>query len=405
MTAQSQPPGVVPPSGRASAFVASILGWTLDAFDFFLVVFCLTAIGGEFHRSDATTSLAIVATLAFRPLGGFLFGLLADHYGRRVPLICNLVLCSAIQVFSGLAPNFTVFLVSRAAFGMVMGGQWGVGASLAMEKAPVRLRGLFSGMLQQGYAAGYLLAALCYYAMFDSLGWRPMFFVASAPALLTAVFVGLRVPESEIWRQTRLKTWDGLARALLSNWKLLLYVTAFSMAMHMTSHGSQDMYPTFLQRQWGFKVTQRATLTAFSMVGAILGGTLFGFLSDRWGRRRAIISALSGAVVAVPLWAFAPSISLLCAGAFSIQFLIQGAWGVVPAHLTELSPDSVRGFLPGFGNQCGVVLASSVVYIEALFAKQTSYGFAMAATAGVVLLGAISLTAVGPERHATKFGE
>jgi SHS family lactate transporter-like MFS transporter len=214
-----------------------------------------------------------------------------------------------------------------------------------------------------------------------------------------------RKKKPEIWRQTRQKTWNGLARALLSNWKLLVYVTAFTMAMHMTSHGSQDMYPTFLQRQWGFKVAQRAALTAFSMVGAMLGGTLFGFLSDRWGRRRAIISALSGAVIAVPFWAFAPSISLLYAGAFSIQFLIQGAWGVIPAHLTELSPDSVRKFLPGFGNQCGVVLASSVVYIEALFAKQTSYGFAMAATAGVVLLGAICLSAVGPERHATKFGE
>jgi SHS family lactate transporter-like MFS transporter len=232
-----------------------------------------------------------------------------------------------------------------------------------------------------------------------------MFFIASVPALLTAVFVGLRVPESEIWRQTRQKTWGGLARTLLSRWKLLVYVTAFSMAMHMTSHGSQDMYPTFLQRQWGFTATQRAALTAFSMVGAILGGTLFGFLSDRWGRRRTIISALSGAVIAVPLWAFAPSISLLYAGAFSIQFLIQGAWGVVPAHLTELSPDSVRGFLPGFGNQCGVVLASSVVYVEALFAKQTSYGLAMAATAGVVLLCAISLTAVGPERRAMEFGK
>jgi SHS family lactate transporter-like MFS transporter len=392
-------------SGRGSAFLASIFGWTLDAFDFFLVVFCLTAVGSEFHKSDATVSLAIVMTLAFRPVGGFLFGLLADRYGRRVPLMCNLVLCSVVQLLSGLAPTFGIFLASRAAFGMVMGGQWGVGASLAMEKAPVRFRGLLSGMLQQGYAAGYLLAAVCYYAMFDRVGWRPMFFVASLPALLAAVFVGLRVQESEIWRRTGQQSWGALARTLLSNWKLLLYITAFTMTMHMTSHGSQDMYPTFLQRQWGFKGTQRATLTAFSMVGAILGGTLFGFLSDRWGRRRIIILALAGALFAVPLWAFAPSIPLLFAGAFAIQFLIQGAWGVVPAHLTELSPDSVRGFLPGFGNQCGVVLASSVVYIEALFAKQTSYGVAMAATAGVVLAGAIIMTAVGPERHAAKFGE
>ena len=392
------------PKGRA-AFIAGTIGWTLDSFDFFLVVFCLTAIGREFHQSDANVSLSIVATLAFRPVGGFLFGILADRYGRRTPFIWNLVLCALIQGLSGIAPTFAIFLASRALFGIVMGGQWGVGASLAMEKVPAKYRALLSGILQQGYAAGYLIAAVSYYFLFDRFGWRPLFFLASLPALLAAAFVAFYVEESEVWRETRQETWSGLSKALLSNWKMLLYITGFAMTMHMASHGSQDMYPTFLERQWGFKPTERAELTAFSMLGAILGGTLCGFLSDRFGRRRSMIVALSLAIVVVPLWAFAPSIPLLVTGAFLLQFFIQGAWGVVPAQLTELSPDAVRAFLPGFGNACGVVLASVVVYLEAVIARRTSYSVAMACTAGIVLICAIVVTASGPERQAAKFGK
>lgn len=385
-------------------FLAGAFGWTLDAFDFFLVVFCLTAIGREFHQSDAAMSLAIVMTLAFRPVGGFVFGMLADRFGRRTPMIWNLVLCGIIQLASGLAPSFTLFLVSRAAFGIVMGGQWGVGASLAMEKVPARWRGLLSGILQQGYAAGYLLAALCYSLTFERFGWRPLFFVACLPALGGALFTAREVRESEVWQRTHSRDWSVWVRDLLSNWKLLVYITLFAMTMHMSSHGSQDMYPAFLERQWGFKPSQRAALTAFSMVGAILGGTLCGFLSDRLGRRRSIIVALAGAILVTPLWAFAPNVTLLAVGAFLMQFMIQGAWGVVPAHLTELSPDAVRGFVPGFGNACGVVLASSVVYLEAAFAARSSYAVAMAWTAGLVLLAAIVATAAGGEKRAVKFG-
>ena len=391
-------------SGGTAAFVAGTLGWTIDAFDFFLVVFCLTALGRDFRITDATASLCIVTTLAFRPAGGFLFGLLADRYGRKTPLVCNLILCALVQCLSGLATDFTLFLASRALFGIVMGGQWGVGASLAMEKVPAKYRGLFSGILQQGYALGYLLAALAYFLLFDKFGWRPLFFLASVPALLAALFVAFQVEESEVWKQTRHETWQGLRAALLSNWKLFLYMTLFAMTMHMVAHGSQDMYPTFLERQWGFKTGQRAALTAFSMVGAIFGGTLGGFLSDRFGRRRSIVAALGVGILVIPIWAFAPSLPLLVAGAFLIQFCIQGAWGVVPAQLTELSPDSVRGFLPGFGNQCGVVLASVVVYLETLLAHETSYAVAMASTAGTVMAMAIGMTLLGGERKSVAFG-
>jgi MFS transporter, SHS family, lactate transporter len=397
----------IPNSGASdhrAALLAGYLGWTLDAFDFFLVVFCLTAIGREFHQSDAHMALAITITLAFRPLGAILFGLLADRYGRRLPLMLDLIFYSIVEVLSGLAPTFTTFLILRALFGIGMGGEWGVGASLAMEKVPPRLRGLLSGFLQQGYATGYLLAAICYFLVFPRYGWRPLFFIGGLPALL-ALFVRFRVAESEVWQKTKHESWGHLGRDIASHWKLFLYLVLLMTAMNFAAHGTQDMYPTFLERQWHFGVAGRSAITACSMLGAIAGGTLVGWLSDKFGRRRAMIGALLLATLVVPLWAFAPSISLLVLGAFLMQFLVQGAWGVIPAHLAELSPDSVRGFLPGFGYQCGVLLASSVTYIEAVFAHRTSYAIAMAATAAAVFLLAAAAAASGPEKRGTRFGE
>ena len=387
---------------RAALF-AGYLGWTLDAFDFFLVVFCLTSIGRQFHKTDAEMALTITATLAFRPVGAFLFGLMADRYGRRLPLMLDLVFYSVIEVASGLAPNYTTFLILRCLFGIGMGGEWGVGASLAMEKVPARLRGLLSGFLQQGYATGYLLAAICYFFIFPRVGWRPLFFLGGLPALL-ALFVRMHVKESEVWEKTRHRTWGNLGRALVGNWKLFLYIAVLMMTMNLVAHGSQDMYPTFLERQWGFGVGTRSLLTGISMIGAIAGGTLFGSISDRAGRRRAMITALCLSLLVIPLWAFAPSLPLLIVGAFLMQFFVQGSWGVIPAHLAELSPDDVRGFLPGFGYQTGVLLASGVGYLEAVLAKHYSYSMAMAGTAALVIVMAIAAIASGKERRAVAFG-
>ena len=402
MTNSSDVPAVAAGDQR-SALVAGYLGWTLDAFDFFLLVFCLTAIGREFHKSDAQMAIAITLTLAFRPVGALLFGLMADRYGRRLPLMLDLVFYSVVEVLSGLAPSYFTFLVLRALFGIGMGGEWGVGAALALEKVPVRLRGLVSGFLQQGYATGYLLAAVCYFALFPRLGWRPLFFVGGLPALL-ALFVRVRVKESEVWRKTRHESWGLLGKAVLSHWKLFLYIVVLMTAMNMASHGTQDMYPTLLERQWGFGPKQRAAITAISMIGALAGGTLCGMLSDRLGRRRAIATALLLALLMIPLWAFAPTLVLLVLGAFLIQFMVQGAWGVIPAHLAELSPDSVRGFLPGFGYQCGALLSSGAVYAEAVFARHVHYPVAMAATAATVFLFAAVAALAGRERRGVRFG-
>ena len=403
------PPRTPPPSasptkdGHGPALFAGFLGWTLDAFDFFLVVLSLTAIAQEFHRSDKEIAFSITLTLIFRPVGAFIFGLMADRYGRRLPLMIDLVFYSVVEVLTGFAHSFATFLVLRALFGIGMGGEWGVGASLAMEKVPPRLRGLLSGVLQQGYALGYLLAAVCFYLVFPRWGWRPMFFIGGLPALL-GLFVRFRVKESEVWQKSRHKDWSSLGREIISHWKLFLYLTLLMMMMNFASHGTQDMFPTFLQRHWHMDVHRRAEITAISMVGAILGGTLVGFLSDRFGRRRVMVASLICAMALVPLWAYAPSLTLLVIGAFSIQFMVQGAWGIIPAHLSELSPDSVRGFLPGFAYQCGVLLASSVPYAEAILAEHTSYANAMALTAFTVFTLAAIVVVLGRERRGIEFG-
>jgi SHS family lactate transporter-like MFS transporter len=391
------------PRDQNATVLAGFLGWTLDAFDFFLVVMTLTAIGRDFGKSDAAIALSLTLTLAFRPVGAFIFGLLADRYGRKVPLMIDLVFYSLVEVLTGLAPSYAAFLVLRALFGIGMGAEWGVGASLVMEKVPPRLRGVMSGLLQQGYAAGYLLAALCYLLIFPRWGWRPLFFIGGLPALL-AVFVRARVQESEVWRETKHDNWAHLGRAIVSNWKLFLYLTILMAMMNMVSHGTQDMYPTFLQRDWGLGPQARAAVTAFSQVGALVGGVICGMYSDRWGRRRTIGLALLGAVISIPMWAFAPATILLWLGAFVMQFFVQGAWGVIPAHINELAPDGVRGFLPGFAYQTGVAIASQIPHVQALFAAHTTYAQTMALSAGLVFVVAAVVALAGPERKGVAFG-
>lgn len=385
------------------AFLAGLAGWTLDAFDFFLVVLTLTAVGHEFGQGVRHMTLALTATLAFRAVGAFVLGGISDRFGRRLPMIVNLCLFVVVELATAFAHNFTQFLLIRACFGVVMGGQWGAGVSLAMEEVPVHYRGLLSGLLQQGYAIGFLLASAAYFLVAPVYGWRPLFYLGVAPALAAALVVALWVPESQAWIENRPSSFVSLGQALRTHWKLCLYFTFFMMAMHMCSHSTQDLYPTFLEKDWGIAAREKAALSAVSMVGAILGGLWVGWFSDRIGRRRAILIALAGAFVVIPLWAFAHSLTLLVIGAVLMQFCVQGAWGVVPAHVAELSPDSVRGTAPGLGNQVGVLLSSVVVYMEAALARGRSYAAAMAITAAAVFCLAALMTAFGRERHAVSF--
>ncbi|HEV2274581.1 MAG TPA: MFS transporter [Acidobacteriaceae bacterium] len=393
-------------TGHRSAVVAGFSGWLLDAFDFFLVTFCLTAMARDFHKSDAQIALVITMTLAFRPVGGFVFGLLADRYGRRLPLMINIGVFAVAEVLTGLAPNYTVLLIVRALFGVVMGGQWGVGTSLAMEKAPAGRRGMLSGLLQQGYASGNVVAALCYFLLFDRVGWRPLFFLGSLPAILLVLFIRFQVKESEVWIQSQKQkvTWGEHVGEIFSHWKLFLYLLIFMSMMLFASHGTLDMYPTFLQRQWHFAPTRRSAITAFSAVGAILGGVVVGHLSDTWGRRKAIVTAFVLGALLIPVWAYAPNQALLIGSAFLMQFMVQGAWGVIPAHLAELSPNSVRAFLPGFAYQSAGTVASSVVYLEAVLAQRTSYATAMALISILVFIPSALLALAGSERRGHTLG-
>ena len=316
----------------------------------------------------------------------------------------NIGFFAVAEVFTGLATSYTMLLIVRALFGVVMGGNWGVGTSLAMEGAPKGKRGMLSGLLQEGYAAGNVLAALCFLFLFGRVGWRPLFFLGSLPAILLVLFIRFRVKESTVWQKARTGSWAEQVSEVCSHWKLFLYLLVFMTMMMFASHGTQDMYPTFLQREWHFTPQRRAVITAISGVGAILGGIIFGHFSDVWGRRRTIITAFILGALVVPLWAYAPNQALLVLGAFLLQFMVQGAWGVIPAHLAELSPDSVRGLLPGFSYQMAGIIASSVVYIEAVYAQRTSYATAMALTAVSVFALASIMAAVGRERRGHTFG-
>jgi SHS family lactate transporter-like MFS transporter len=377
------------------AFVAGWAGWTLDGFDFFLVVLSLTAIGHEFGETILRMTLALTATLALRPVGAIVFGAFADRFGRRLPMIANLCLFAVAELATGLAHGYAHFLVMRCLFGVCMGGQWGVGVSLAMEEAPTRYRGVLSGLLQQGYSIGFLLASAAYYFVMPVYGWRALFYLGSLPALAAALLVALRVRESQVWIQAHKSSFAGLAKALRGHCKLLLYFTFLMMAMHMCSHGTQDLYPTFLEKQWGLAGRQRAALSAISMAGAILGGLFIGWASDRIGRRAAMVGALAGALLAIPLWAYAGTIPALAIGAVIMQFCVQGAWGVIPAYVAEHTSDSVRSTIPGLGYQIGVLLSSSIASFEVALARSHSYAFSMAITAAAVLCLAAAMTLVG----------
>src|SRR6202034_2413282 len=290
-----------------NALVAGFLGWTLDAFDFFILTYVLSQVASEFHKAVAQMTLAITASLMMRPVGAILFGLMADRYGRRLPLMLDVLFYSAVEVLSGFAPSFRVFLVLRLLYGIGMGGEWGVGASLAMESVPVKWRGILSGVLQEGYALGNLLAAVAFWTVFPHWGWRPMFFIGGLPALLT-LFIRAKVKESEAWKATAAKktSWGEYFRSVRANWKRFLYLVLLMAMMNFMSHGTQDLYPTFLQHQLHFDPRTTAIISVASMLGAIVGGILIGLYSDRHGRRRAMITPVLVAILLVPLWVFGP---------------------------------------------------------------------------------------------------
>ncbi|MFY9689922.1 MAG: MFS transporter [Candidatus Acidiferrales bacterium] len=407
----SDPKGAVPSSSgdRANArnaLIAGFLGWTLDSFDYFILTFVLVQIGGEFHRSVVEMSWTITSGLLARPIGAVIFGLMADRYGRRLPLMIDVLLFSIFEVLCGFAPTYRSFLILRLLFGVCMGGEWGVGASLAMESVPVKWRGTLSGLLQEGYALGFLLASIAFWTVFPRWGWRPMFFIGGLPALLV-LFIRAKVKESDAWKAEAAAKLSrrGYWRAVAAHWKRFIYLTLLIASLAFMSHGTQDFYPTFLQLQRHFSPQATAIVNAISMVGAIIGGIVVGLCSDRFGRRRAMITSALLGIPVIPLWMFgSPTIALAATGAFVMQFMVQGAWAVVPAHINELSPGALRGFFPGLAYQLGVVIAAGSATIEAALGRHFTYAQAMGGFAAVAFVVAAIVIAAGPEAHGVPFG-
>jgi len=385
---------------QRNVVIAAYLGWTLDAFDFFLMVFMFKDISAELHSSMQVVSTALLLTLAMRPVGAFLFGRLADRFGRKPALMWNIAAFSILELASGFAPTMTTLLIVRALFGVAMGGEWGIGSALTMESIPASSRGFVSGLLQTGYPSGFLLASLAVYLFYDRLGWRYMFVLGVLPAVLV-FFIRRGIDESPAWKEQRLAPRLGFLNVLTRDWKLTLYAIALMTAFNFFSHGSQDAYPTFLKVQHHFDTHTTALMTGLLNVGAILGGIFFGFLSQRIGRRRTIAIAALIALPALPFWAFGSTIPVLAVGVFMIQVSVQGAWGVIPAHLNELSPPEIRATFPGFVYQLGNLLAAVNLNLQVWIAEahNNDYGLAMAIVVGTVSVVITLMVAFGPERR------
>jgi len=364
---------------------AGFLGWMLDAFDFFLLVFVIKDVASEFHVGIGAVAVALTLTLGFRPVGAFVFGRLADRYGRRPVLMIDVATYSLLAFATAFSPNLTVFLVLRSLFGVAMGGEWGVGASLVMETVRPQSRGFVSGLLQSGYPCGYLLASIVFAILYPHIGWRGMFMIGVAPALLI-LYIRRRVPESPGWKPRAPE--EGSTVAMLRrHWPLALFGIALMTAFNFLSHGTQDLYPTFLQVQRQFDHATVSIIAIVYNVGAIVGGIGFGMASQHYGRRRMIVIAALLSILAAPLWAFAPTAALLGLGAFLMQVFVQGCWGIIPAHLNELSPPEARATFPGTVYQLGNFIASANAPLQVQIAGAFAGAYSVA-LAGVAIVAA-----------------
>jgi SHS family lactate transporter-like MFS transporter len=393
---------------QKNVVVAAYLGWTLDAFDFFLMVFMFKDIASTFHVDVKNVAEATFLTLAARPIGAFIFGRLADRFGRKPTLIWNILAFSILEAASGFAPSLMTFLILRFLFGIAMGGEWGIGSALTFETIPVRGRGAVSGLLQAGYPSGYFVASIATFFFYDSLGWRYMFLLGIAPAILV-FFIRMGVDESPAFIEKRIKKeGHNLLGVIAREWKLALYAILLMTAFNFFSHGSQDAYPNlFLKIQHGFDTKTLSLMTAIANIGAICGGIGFGFLSERIGRRRAIVFAALLALPVIPFWAFGSTPLVLGIGAFLMQVSVQGAWGVIPVHLNELSPPEIRATFPGVVYQLGNFIASRNLPIQVMIAEAhgNNYGLAMASVVGTVVVVIILMVAWGPERRGIAMAE
>ncbi len=385
---------------------AAYLGWMLDAFDFFILTFVLKDIAKEFGVDVPAVAYALFLTLAMRFVGAFIFGRIGDKWGRKPALMLDILLYSILGAAAAFSPNLVVFLVLRALFGIAMGGEWGLGSSLAMESIPPNMRGTVSGILQCGYPSGFLLAAVAYGLLYGrqfgdfTFGWRAMFLLSVLPAFVV-LFIRTAVPESPAFEASKAQAKPPLWATIQQNWGLVIYMVVLMMCFNLFSHGTQDLYPTFLQKQHGFDPQTVSWILIVANIGAIVGGLTVGHISERIGRVNAITAAALLALPALSLWAFSTTPFMLAVGAFIMQVAVQGAWGVIPAHLNELAPGAARATIPAFVYQAGNFLASYNAPFQASIAQSRGgdYSFALALVAGVVAVAIIIVIRFSPERR------
>lgn len=370
--------------GQKHVVSAGFIAWALDAFDFFVLVFVLKDVASTFHVGLEAVAAAITITLMMRPIGALLFGGLADRYGRKPILIANIAIYSLLELATCFSQNLTTFLVLRALYGIAMGGVWGVGAALIMESIPDKVRGFISGLLQAGYPVGFLIASLVFGFTYNFIGWRGMFALGVIPIVLV-FYVYYCVAESPVWQAKYTAPKVNWLKLWLENWKIVIFAIILMTAFNFFSHGTQDLYPTFLGVQHEFDTHLVSIISIITSFGAIIGSLCMGSLSSRIGKPYAIILAALVSLLIIPLWAFSHSIILLALGGFLMQVFVQGAWGVIPAYLTELSPDEIRATLPGFTYQLGNFLASGNAVLQVKIAQQYSgnYSYALAVVAAL----------------------
>ncbi|KIV83176.1 hypothetical protein PV11_05226 [Exophiala sideris] len=409
-------------------FLVAFFAWSWDAFDFFTVSLTVSDLAETFDKSTTDITWGITLVLMFRSVGSTIFGIAADRYGRKWPFIINNVLFIILELGTGFTQNYKQFLAVRALFGIAMGGLYGNAAATALEDCPEAARGLISGMLQQGYAFGYLLATAFSRGLVNttSHGWRPLFWFGACPPILIILF-RLCLPETNTFRARQaLRAEQGsLAGTFLSegrvalkrHWLLLIYLVLLMAGFNFMSHGSQDLYPTMLTNQFQFSANAVTVTQVVANLGAMTGGTIVGYCSQIFGRRFSIIFiCVIGGALLYP-YTFVTTKAVIAA-AFFEQFCVQGAWGVIPIHLMELAPGSIRTFVVGTSYQLGNLASSASSTIESTIGerypleplhgkngkitKRYNYGKVICIFMGAVYAYTILLTFIGPEKRGNR---
>ncbi|GAA6064042.1 hypothetical protein JCM10212_001468 [Sporobolomyces blumeae] len=408
------------------SFTSAFIAWTCDAIDFFGVSLGAGRLSVAFDKPLKTITTAITLTLLFRPLGAIIFGLAGDRYGRKWPLIVDLLCCGVLSLATAFTKTFGAFLAVRSLFGIAMGGIWGLSAAQGLETLPVEARGLFSGILQEGYAVGYLLSAVVNLTVVAKHNdWRILFFFGAAAAAFAAVLRAV-LPESSYFLERRAaekaagttvssaqksKTFLREAgRAVKLHWVRCVFSLCLMTGFNFFSHGSQDVYPSLIKESKGLSAHQATLATIIGNCGAIAGGVVAGFVSQYLGRRLTIIVCCLWTIAFIPLWYLPNSFGPLAVGAFCVQVGVQGAWGVVPIYLMEISPVAFRSVFPGVAYQLGNMVSSASAQIETTAGAniktaegRPDYGKVGAILIGVVAAWIIGCCLIGREYHGSHF--